>query len=318
MTNLIVYTGYEVIKMLEVSGLRKQFKNVTAVENLSFTIRPGEIMGLIGQNGSGKTTTFRMILDLLIPDKGYAHWHGKKINKEIFSQLGYLPEERGLYPKMTIEDQIIFFAELKGQSKKTTEPLIDEWMDRFQVKGSRKDKVNKLSKGNQQKVQLIATLIHEPDLIILDEPFSGLDPVNASLLEDSIKDAADRGACVIFSSHNMNNVEEICDTLIMLKDGTQVLGGSLEDIRFQFGRTKVFLEAPVTQSDLEAIPGVSRVETGLGDRKTVYLDHEEAGQAIYDLVTKDGYIYQFSQQPPTLDEIFKEMAGGQSWNKSYQ
>lgn len=294
--------------MLEVEGLRKNFGKVTAVDNLSFTIRPGEIMGLIGQNGSGKTTTFRMILNLLVPDKGYAHWHGKKIDKEIFSILGYLPEERGLYPKMSIEDQIIFFAELKGRKKNEIEPLIDEWMDRFKVKGDRKDKVNKLSKGNQQKVQLITTLIHEPDLIILDEPFSGLDPVNASLLEDSIKDAAQRGACVIFSSHNMNNVEEICDSVIMLKDGNQVLGGPLEEVRFKFGRTKVFLEAPVSSQELKAVPGVLKVELGNGNRKTIYLENEAVGKEIYNLATKDGYIYEFSQQPPTLGEIFREMA----------
>lgn len=294
--------------MLEVEGLRKNFGKVTAVDNLSFTIRPGEIMGLIGQNGSGKTTTFRMILNLLVPDKGYAHWHGKKIDKEIFSILGYLPEERGLYPKMSIEDQIIFFAELKGRKKNEIEPLIDEWMDRFKVKGDRKDKVNKLSKGNQQKVQLITTLIHEPDLIILDEPFSGLDPVNARLLEDSIKDAAQRGACVIFSSHNMNNVEEICDSVIMLKDGNQVLGGPLEEVRFKFGRTKVFLEAPLSSQELKAIPGVLKVELGNGNRKTIYLENEAVGKEIYNLATKDGYIYEFSQQPPTLGEIFREMA----------
>lgn len=249
-----------------------------------------------------------MILNLLVPDKGYAHWHGKKIDKEIFSILGYLPEERGLYPKMSIEDQIIFFAELKGRKKNEIEPLIDEWMDRFKVKGDRKDKVNKLSKGNQQKVQLITTLIHEPDLIILDEPFSGLDPVNARLLEDSIKDAAQRGACVIFSSHNMNNVEEICDSVIMLKDGNQVLGGPLEEVRFKFGRTKVFLEAPLSSQELKAIPGVLKVELGNGNRKTIYLENEAVGKEIYNLATKDGYIYEFSQQPPTLGEIFREMA----------
>lgn len=295
--------------MLEVSNLRKTFNKVTAVEGLSFSIKPGQIMGLIGQNGSGKTTTFRMILDLLIPDEGYAKWRGERLHKDLFSQVGYLPEERGLNPKQTIEKQLIFFGELKGKNKKDIEQNIDYWMERFEVKGSRKDKVNKLSKGNQQKVQLIQTLIHEPDLIILDEPFSGLDPVNASLLEESIKEAAERGACIIFSSHNMNNVEELCDTLVMLKDGKQVLGGTLAEIRQRFGRTKVFLEAPVSTEALNNIPGVKRIVEKPERSRIVYLDNEEAGHAVYDLATKDGYIYQFSQQPPSLDEIFKEMAG---------
>lgn len=295
--------------MLEVSGLRKEFKNVTAVENLSFKIEPGEIMGLIGQNGSGKTTTFRMILDLLIPDQGYARWNGEKVDKDIFNRIGYLPEERGLYPDETIESQIVFFSQLKGKNKNEISSLIDDWMDKFQVKGTRKDKVKKLSKGNQQKVQLITTLIHDPQLIILDEPFSGLDPVNASLLEASIKEAAARGACVIFSSHNMNNVEEICDSVIMLKDGVQVLGGTLEDIRNKFGRTKVFLEAPITSDELRAVPGVKQVVERSKEKRVIYLDNEEVGKEIYDLATQDGYIYQFSQQPPSLDEIFKEMAG---------
>lgn len=295
--------------MLEVSNLRKTFNKVTAVEGLSFSIKPGQIMGLIGQNGSGKTTTFRMILDLLIPDEGYVKWHGERLHKDLFSQVGYLPEERGLYPKQTIENQLIFFGELKGKSKKDIEQKIDYWMEKFDVKGSRKDKVNQLSKGNQQKVQLIQTLIHEPDLIILDEPFSGLDPVNASLLEESIKEAAERGACIIFSSHNMNNVEELCDTLVMLKDGKQVLGGTLAEIRQRFGRTKVFLEAPVSTEALSNIPGVKHIVERSERGRIVYLDNEEAGHAVYDLATKDGYIYQFSQQPPSLDEIFKEMAG---------
>lgn len=295
--------------MLEVSNLRKTFNKVTAVEGLSFNIKPGQIMGLIGQNGSGKTTTFRMILDLLIPDEGYAKWHGERLHKNLFGQVGYLPEERGLYPKQTIENQLIFFGELKGKSKKDIEQKIDYWMKKFDVKGSRKDKVNQLSKGNQQKIQLIQTLIHEPDLIILDEPFSGLDPVNASLLEESIKEAAERGACIIFSSHNMNNVEELCDTLVMLKDGKQVLGGTLAEIRQRFGRTKVFLEAPVSTEALNHIPGVKRIVEKPERSRIVYLDNEEAGHAVYDLATRDGYIYQFSQQPPSLDEIFKEMAG---------
>lgn len=301
----------EVKKLLEVKALHKQFEDVKAVSDLTFTIKPGEIMGLIGQNGSGKTTTFRMILDLLIPDQGYVKWNGENIDKSLFPRIGYLPEERGLYTDVAIEEQILFFAELKGKKKKDISPLIDEWMEKFKVKGTRKNKIKQLSKGNQQKVQLITTLIHEPDLIILDEPFSGLDPVNASLLEASIKEAAERGASIIFSSHNMNNVEEICDSLIMLKDGKQVLSGSIDEVKYKFGRTKIYLEAPVSVSELQEIAGVKAVEEKAHDRKIIYLEDEVVGKAVYDLATREGYIYEFSQQPPTLSEIFREMAGAQ-------
>src|SRR5699024_104840 len=169
--------------MLEVKNLRKTFDDYCAVDNLTFTVKPGTVMGLIGQNGAGKTTTFRLILDFLKADRGEVFWDGRPIGKNEYDIIGYLPEERGLYPKVTIQDQLLCFAQLRGKTKKEIEPKIDEWMERFQVKGKKTDKVKTLSKGNQQKVQLIATLIHEPKLIILDEPFSGLDPVNAELLK---------------------------------------------------------------------------------------------------------------------------------------
>ena len=202
--------------MLQVEHLEKSFGDYRAVADLSFEIQDGSIMGLIGQNGAGKTTTFRLILDFLKPDQGTVLWNGQPISAKEYNLIGYLPEERGLYPKVSIEEQLVFFAELRGKTRKEILPKIDEWMEKFQVKGKKTDKVKSLSKGNQQKVQLIATLIHEPKLVILDEPFSGLDPVNAELLKDGILQLKQQGSCVIFSSHNMDNVEKICDHLIML------------------------------------------------------------------------------------------------------
>src|SRR5699024_8552485 len=201
--------------MLEVKQLYKSFGSLKAVDDVSFTIREGEIMGMIGQNGAGKTTTFRLILDFLTADSGAVLWNGKPLTKDDYNVIGYLPEERGLYPRVSIEEQLIYFAQLRGMSKNDVKGKIDYWMDKFQVKGKKTDKVKTLSKGNQQKVQLISTLLHEPKLIILDEPFSGLDPVNASLLEEGIKELRKHGSSVIFSSHNMNNVEDICDHLVM-------------------------------------------------------------------------------------------------------
>lgn len=295
--------------MLEVEGLEKSFGNLKAVDDISFKIEPGKIMGLIGQNGSGKTTTFRIILKLLTQDAGTVMWKGKRYSKEFFDQVGYLPEERGLNQKMTIEHQILYFAELRGKKKVDINPLIDMWLDDFQVVGGRKDKIKSLSKGNQQKVQLITTLIHEPDLIILDEPFSGLDPVNAELLEEGIRKARDRGACIIFSSHNMNNVEELCDSMVMLKEGRQVLYGTIHEIRESFGRTRLFLESPLTKEDLLAVDGVLEVTEVNHGTYHIVLDDAEVGREIFELATKEGYIPTFSQQPPTLEEIFKQIAG---------
>lgn len=295
--------------MLEVTDLKKAFGSLQAVDDVNFTIDNGQIMGLIGQNGSGKTTTFRMILKLLTQDEGTIRWNGKPFTKEFFNQVGYLPEERGLNQKMTVEHQILYFAQLRGKTKSEINPLIDKWLEEFQVVGERKDKIKSLSKGNQQKVQLITTLIHEPDLIILDEPFSGLDPVNAELLENGIRDARDRGASIIFSSHNMNNVEELCDNMVMLKNGRQVLNGTIHDIRESFGRTRLFLESPLTLEDLEQVPGVLAVREENAGRYYVTLKHADVGRQIFDLATKEGYIPTFSQQPPTLEQIFKQIAG---------
>ncbi|MCD2255634.1 ABC transporter ATP-binding protein [Agrilactobacillus fermenti] len=294
--------------MLEINNLTKTFGSLKAVTNESFHVEQGHILGLIGQNGAGKTTTFRMILNFLTPDTGTITWQGQPLTRKEADIIGYLPEERGLYPKMSIEDQILFFAELKGKKRKDIRPKIDAWMDRFQVKGKRTDKVKSLSKGNQQKVQLIATLIHEPDLIILDEPFSGLDPVNASLLEQGIKGMRDRGAAIIYSSHDMGNVSAISDDIVMLKQGQVVLNGAVDTIRESFGQTRVFLQSPLTEAEVQAIPGVQAV-TRKGQRLTITLSDPEAGKTIFTAATKQGYIREFSQQPPTLDEIFRLKAG---------
>lgn len=295
--------------MLEAKNLKKSFGDLTAVNDVSFTIKQGEILGMIGQNGAGKTTTFRLILDFLTADSGEVLWNGKPLTKEDYNVIGYLPEERGLYPKVTIEDQLIYFARLRGKTKKEVKPLIDMWMEKFQVKGKKTDKVKALSKGNQQKVQLIATLLHDPKLVILDEPFSGLDPVNAGLLEAGIKELKDRGACVIFSSHNMNNVEEICDHLLMLRDGSAVLKGTVKEIREQFGRTKLFLETTMSQQELSELPGVKNIQLSKDGVYMIDLEDASYGESIFNTVTQNGYIPTFSQQPPTLEEIFKKKAG---------
>lgn len=294
--------------MLELSDLVKTFGNMTAVDHESFKVADGQILGLIGQNGAGKTTTFRMILNFLTPDTGTILWNGQPLTRHDYNEIGYLPEERGLYPKMTIEQQIVYFAELRGKKARVIKPQIDGWLDRFQVKGKKTDKIRDLSKGNQQKVQLIATMIHQPKLMILDEPFSGLDPVNASLLEAGILEMKRQGSAIIFSSHDMSNVAAISDHLVMLRGGQVVLNGEIAAIRNHFGRTKLFLQSRLTAAELQQFTGVKKIVQH-GERFELTLADPAVGQAIFTAATKDGYIPEFSQQPPSLDEIFRMKAG---------
>lgn len=296
-------------RMLEVKNLRKTFGELVAVDDLSFTIEDGEILGFIGQNGSGKTTTFRLILDFLMQDSGSVLWNGKPLSSDEYNIIGYLPEERGLYPKDSIETQLRFFGQLRGKTRKEIDEKIDYWMEKFEVKGKRTDKVKTLSKGNQQKVQLIATLIHEPKLVILDEPFSGLDPVNAELLKTAVAELREQKVCVVFSDHNMMNVEKMVDKMIMVKEGKKILDGTVDAVRQSFGRTKVFIEAPVSEEELLQLEGVKEVQVERNGTYELTLENEEAGKAVFDYVTQSGYIQMFSQQPPSLEEIFKMKAG---------
>jgi len=294
--------------MLEVNKLTKTFGSMVAVDNESFTVRPGEIMGLIGQNGAGKTTTFRMILNFITADQGDILWDGHPLTNKDYDILGYLPEERGLYPKMRVDQQISYFAQLRGMKAKDVDAQLDKWFDRFQVKGKKSDKLKDLSKGNQQKIQLITTLIHMPKLIILDEPFSGLDPVNASLLQDGINMMRDSGACIIYSSHDMANVEALSDRLIMLKNGKTVLNGTVDEIRNSYGRIKLMIESQLTRDELTSFEGVEKINQD-GNRFELMLKSPEVGQTIFTAATKNGYIPEFSQQAPTLDEIFRMKVG---------
>ncbi|MBS9335639.1 ABC transporter ATP-binding protein [Fructobacillus papyrifericola] len=291
--------------MINVSHLNKSFGDHQAVADLSFTIKPGEVLGLIGQNGAGKTTTFRMILDFIEADSGSITWDGQPISDEERRQIGFLPEERGLYQKESIEEQVLYLAALHGMDKQAAKEALTDWMNKLQVVGKVDDLVQTLSKGNAQKVQMILALIFKPRFIILDEPFSGLDPVNAGIFMDTIKELKKQGAMIIFSSHNMDNVTEISDHLVMLKQGRTVLQGNVQAIRESFGRTRLYVEAPdLTEADYSAMNGVERVQKqGVG--YLLYLKDEAAGHTIFDQVTKNGYIPAFSQQPPTLAEIFK-------------
>lgn len=291
--------------MLRIENITKQFGDKIAVDNLDMTVEDGSIMGLIGQNGAGKTTTFRMILDFIKSDSGLISWNGKPITQDVKQGIGFLPEERGLYQKMTVEEQILYFAELHGMKRDEARKELVTWMDKLEVVGKITDKVQTLSKGNAQKVQFIATLIHRPNFLILDEPFTGLDPVNTSLLMNEIKTLKDNGAAIIFSSHNMSGVELLSDNLTMLKKGKVVLQGDIYGIRNSFGRTQVYVESELADTTLSAIAGVKTIEKQ-GAGRLIHISDEAVGHDIFKKVSETGYVQAFVQAPPTLDEIFRK------------
>lgn len=291
--------------MIQLTNINKTFGNNIAVNNMNMTLEPGKVMGLIGQNGAGKTTTFRMILNFITPTSGKITWDNHPITQSDKQKIGFLPEERGLYQKLTIEEQILYFAELHGMSRSDAKTALTDWLKRLDVVGKATDKVQSLSKGNAQKIQMIASLIFNPEFIILDEPFSGLDPVNTSIMMNEIIRMRDNGAMIIFSSHDMNNVTKISDNLTMLKQGKIVLQGGVQEIREQFGRTKVYVEGPFSTSELSNIAGITNIkQQGAGFDITIA--NESVGHHIFDYVTRNGYIPAFSQQPPTLDDIFRQ------------
>lgn len=294
--------------MLKITNLNKSFGSKNVLKNISFSAPAGKITGFIGKNGSGKTTTFHSILNF-IDYSGNITFNDKRIDENSYANIGYLPEERSLMPKLTVYSQVKYLANLKGMSTAKVKSELPKWLDRLQVVGKMNDKIKSLSKGNQQKIQLIATLIHKPNLIILDEPFSGLDPVNTDLLKQVIFAEQARGATIIFSDHSMNNVEELCDNVIMINNGLKVLDGSIQDVRESFGLTRIFVRTPMTETELASLPHVISVNLTKNGSYRLVIDDEQAGKELYSLLTKGEYIRTFNQEAPTLDEIFKMKAG---------
>ncbi|MFD2869975.1 sodium ABC transporter ATP-binding protein [Kurthia sp. 3B1D] len=294
---------------LALSNVTKKYRDFVAVDHIDFTINRGEIFGLIGQNGAGKTTTFRMILNLQDTTEGEILWNGESVNNLNRDFLGYLPEERGIYPQMKVEEQLYFFGELHGKSKKELKPRIDYWLERFDLEEKRKVKAETLSKGNQQKVQLIASFIHEPQFLILDEPFSGLDPVNRELLMSAIIELRDKGVTILFSSHQMDNVEELCDRLCILKRGKSLFSGDLQELKEQYGKVNLRVRTAMTKPELAALDGVVNVKQ-TNDGYTLRLENETHGPALFERIGRGQYIEKFSMDYLSLDEIFKLKVGG--------
>lgn len=286
--------------MIEIKNLSKNFGALKALDDVSFEVNKGELFGVIGQNGAGKSTLFRSMMNFYDHFDGEILYKGEKMSEVPLEKIGFLPEERSLSPKKTIREEIKYFARL-NQMKNLDDTTLENYFDRFEIKGSLDDKIKSLSKGNQQKVQLLASLIYKPEFLILDEPFSGLDPYNASLLMGIIKEINDEGTTILFSSHNMENVEYLCDRLIMLRNGKIVLNGSPNEIRNSYEKDIVKVRTGADLSEIFRGYDLKRE----GNLWTIRLEDENDGREIFKIISDSlGYVSSFSQEPPSLNEIF--------------
>lgn len=294
---------------LEVKNLTKQFNTLRAVDKASFEVPEGSIFGLIGRNGAGKTTTIRMMMGIYLPDEGEVNLRGVKVGQEFKNKVGYLPEERGLYKKMKVLDTLLYFAELKGKSGRSVQKKAEEYLKRFELYDRRLSKVEDLSKGNQQKLQFIATILHDPDFVILDEPFAGLDPVNTNLLKDIILEMKERGKVIIFSTHLMDFAEKLCDHLAMIDHGKIILKGSLKEIKAKYAQKNVSLTYEGDISFLKGHPIVEKVEN-FGNTTGVRLKESNQTQQLLKLIVERGVtVKKFDANDISLQEIFIELVG---------
>mgnify|MGYP001562128766 CR=1 FL=1 len=294
--------------MLKVVNLRKEFDTVVAVDGVSLEVQRGELFGLLGPNGAGKTTTIRTVLNIIRPDSGEITFDGKPFSPEMWNIIGYLPEERGLYKKSKIISVILYFASLKGLSANEATPLAERWLERFGLKDAGHRKVEELSKGNQQKIQLIAALIHKPQLLILDEPFSGLDPVNQILLKDILMEVRQQNTAVIFSTHQMEQVEKMCDNICLINKGKIVLGGALRDVKKKYGTNSVHLEFEGDGSFLKQLPTVKRADVYQNYAELELVDIGKATDLLGKLDTKLN-LRKFEVVEPSLNSIFVSVVG---------
>jgi len=294
--------------VLEIKDVTKKFGNFTAVDHLSISIPEKEMFGFLGANGAGKTTTFRMILGLMNPSNGTITWQGKKIDYSTSSLIGYLPEERGLYPKLKVRDQLVYLARLRGMSKSDAIKELEYWLSRFNVPEYMDKKVEELSKGNQQKIQFIAAVLHKPKLLILDEPFSGLDPVNVEQLKDAVLNLKESGTSIVFSSHRMEHVEEMCEHLCIMHKGKPVVHGALKDIKRAFGKKNLVIHADFEMGDLLHFPGVLNGKTTT-EGVSLQIEKEEVAPDILKSIVNKGFISKFELEEPSLNDIFIEKVG---------
>lgn len=294
--------------MLKVENVTKYYDNFKAVDNLSFQVGKGEIFGLLGVNGAGKTTTFRMIMNLIEANEGKITFNGKKIDYDVTDKIGFLTEERSLLTKLTVKEQMIFYGKLKSLDEKVILKRLDKLLNRFGILEYKERKINTLSKGNQQKVQFIAAIINEPKLLILDEPFSGLDPINVDLFKNVILELKEKGTSIIFSSHRMDHVELFCEKLVILVKGKSVLEGYLKDIKENYKIKKIIIEGECLKKELEKIDGVIKVIKTANSFEVSIKDKKYA-KNVFDYVKTKQNITKYVMKEASLEEIFVSKVG---------
>lgn len=287
---------------VSVTNLRKSFGKVRAVQDVSFEVFPGEIFGLLGPNGAGKTTSIRMMMDIFAPDSGEVRLFGGKMNEEVKKRIGYMPEERGLYKDLKLDATLIFFATLKGMESAEAARRLESWLKRLDLYDHRQKKIQELSRGMQQKAQLIATLLHEPELIVVDEPFSGLDPVNTRLVKDIMEEQRLAGKTIIMSTHQMYQVEALCNRIVLINQGRTVLYGKVDEIKRNFSGNAILVEG---QGDFSHVPGVLEARQQNGSWHLA-LETGASPQAVLRslAVQEDIHLERFEVAEPSLDDIF--------------
>jgi ABC-2 type transport system ATP-binding protein len=309
--------GYPRAMALVVDNLVKRFGTVVALDGMDFRVEPGQIFGFLGANGAGKTTTIRIVLDLLRADAGTTTWHGQPTADLPRRMWGYLPEERGLYGRMPVLDQLVFFAGLYGVERRTAERTVREWLERLRIPDAAERRTDELSKGNQQKVQFVASIVHDPDVLIMDEPFVGLDPVNSAILREAFLEMRGRGKTLIFSTHQMETVEALCESIVIVDRGRVVIGGPVRDVKRASGRQVVRIaldgdgraDKPDGLAWLEAFPGVRLTRPG-ADYVELTVPREVDPQTILHAVLERGErVGRFEIADPSLEEIFIEWVG---------
>ena len=307
-------------KVLEIQQLKKYFSGQKAVDDISFSINKGSIFGLLGPNGAGKTTLLRMITGIFYPDEGNILLNGQSFNPLTdVGNIGYMPEERGLYKKMKIGEQVLYLAQLKGLDKKEAKERVKEWFVKFQMESWWNKKVEDLSKGMSQKLQFVTTVLHNPDLIILDEPFSGLDPVNANLIKDEIFKLAQKGATIIFSTHRMEQVEEICDHIVLVNKGKKILDGGVENIKQQFKKNIFEIEFDNTLLAEHIATHLFNVESVEEKKLTLRINDQFTNNQILSyFIERNLGVRSFNEILPSLNDIFIELVQGTPGSRQFQ
>jgi ABC-2 type transport system ATP-binding protein len=293
---------------IELNSVRKTYDQFVAVDNLSFRIEQGAVFGLLGPNGAGKTSTIRMMIGITAPDSGEIRMFDQPFHRPQLQRVGYLPEERGLYKKMKVLEQLVFIGELHGMNATSARQKATEWCQKLEIADKLQNKVEELSKGMQQKIQFIAALLHDPDFIIMDEPFFGLDPVNASLLKDVMLELKKQGKTILFSTHRMDTVEKLCDSICVINKGAPVLQGELKQIKARYGKSNIQIQYDGNGAFLEHNPLVGAYNN-YGNYVEVRLAPGADSQQLLKMVAERSRVNRFELMEPSLEEIFIEVVG---------